>query len=90
MIAIGHLNYLERLRVLIVAHCPLPVALQPLVVGNDAPTPEEMWAEAGGLRVRAPRAKRARAVAMVGASGLELGECTRSAADSNREFSPLK
>jgi hypothetical protein len=57
-------SYLERQRALVVAHCPLPSALQPLVAGYAAPTPEDMWAE-GGLRVWAPRAKRARA--MVGA-----------------------
>jgi hypothetical protein len=57
-------SYLEQQRTLVVAHCPLPSALQPLVAGYAAPTPEDMWAE-GGLRVWAPRAKRARA--MVGA-----------------------
>jgi hypothetical protein len=60
-------SYLERQRALVVAHCPLPAALQPqpLVAGYAAPTPEEMWAE-GGLRVRVPRAKRARAVVGAG------------------------
>jgi hypothetical protein len=51
-------SYLERQRALVVAHCPLPAVLQPIVFGYAVPTPEDMWAE-GGLRVRAPRAKRA-------------------------------
>jgi hypothetical protein len=41
--------YLEQQRALVVAHCPLPAALQPIVYGFVAPTPEDMWAE--GLRV---------------------------------------
>jgi hypothetical protein len=46
-------SYLERQRALVAAHCPLPTALQPLVAGYAAPTPEDMWAE-GGLCIRAP------------------------------------
>jgi ankyrin repeat protein len=57
-------SYLKRQRALVVAHCLLPSALQPIVAGYAAPTPEDMWAE-GGLRVRA---KRARAVVVAGAS----------------------
>jgi hypothetical protein len=49
--------YLERQRALVVAHCPLPDALQPFVAGYAAPTPEDMWAE-GGLCIRTPRANR--------------------------------
>jgi hypothetical protein len=52
-------SYLEQQRALVVAHCPLPAALQPLVYGLAVPTPEDMWTE--GLRVRAPRPKRQRA-----------------------------
>jgi hypothetical protein len=46
-------SYLEHQRALIVAHCPLPAVLQPIVFGLAAPTPEDTWNE--GLRVRAPR-----------------------------------
>jgi hypothetical protein len=49
-------SYLEQQRALVVAHCPLPTALQPIVYGLAAPTPEDMWTE--GLRVWAPRPKR--------------------------------
>jgi hypothetical protein len=52
-------SYLEQQRALVVAHCPLPAALQPIVFGLAAPTPEDMWTD--GLRVRAPRPKRPRA-----------------------------
>jgi hypothetical protein len=49
-------SYLEQQRTLVVAHCPLPAALQPIVYGLAAPTPDDMWTE--GLHVRAPRPKR--------------------------------
>jgi hypothetical protein len=52
-------SYLEQQKALVVAHCPLPAVLQPIVFGLAAPTPEDMWTE--GLRVRAPRPKRQRA-----------------------------
>jgi hypothetical protein len=52
-------SYLEQQRALVVARCPLPAALQPIVYGLAAPTPEDMWTE--GLRVRTPRSKRQRA-----------------------------
>jgi hypothetical protein len=69
-------SYLERQRALVIAHCPLPAALQPLVAGYAAPTPEDMWAE-GGLRVRAPQAKRARAVVGVDAGAPVLRRSLR-------------
>ena len=55
----------EQQRAAVVAHCPLPAVLLPLVVSAAyaATTPEDMWAD--GLRVRAPRAKRIRARAVV-------------------------
>jgi hypothetical protein len=52
-------SYLEQQWALVVAHCPLPAALQPIVFGLAAPTPENMWTE--GLHVRVPRPKRSRA-----------------------------
>jgi hypothetical protein len=52
-------SYLEQQRGLVVAHCPLPAALQPIVSGFAVPTAEDMWTD--GLRVRAPRPKRPRA-----------------------------
>jgi hypothetical protein len=52
-------SYLEQQRGLVVAHCPLPAALQPIVYGLAMFTPEDMWM--GGLRIRAPRLKRPRA-----------------------------
>jgi hypothetical protein len=42
-----HSSYLERQQGLVVAHCPLIAALQPLVAGYAAPTPEDMWADGG-------------------------------------------
>jgi hypothetical protein len=54
-------SYLEQQRALVVAHCPLPSVLQPLVAAYAATTPEDMWTE--GLRVRIPRVKRLRATA---------------------------
>jgi hypothetical protein len=51
--------YLEQQRAQIIAHCALPDVLQPLVIGYAATTPEDMWAD--GLRIKAPKAKRARA-----------------------------
>jgi hypothetical protein len=42
-------SYLERQRTSIIAHCPLPGVLQPLVVEYAAPTSEDMWTD--GLRV---------------------------------------
>jgi ankyrin repeat protein len=42
-------SYLKQQRALVVAHCPLPAVLQPIVFGLAAPTPEDMWTE--GLRV---------------------------------------
>jgi hypothetical protein len=44
---------------LVVGHCPLLAALQLIVFGFAAPTPEDMWTE--GLRVQAPRSKQPRA-----------------------------
>jgi ankyrin repeat protein len=41
--------YLEQQRASIVAHCPLPEVLQPLVAEYAAPTPKDMWTD--GLRV---------------------------------------
>jgi hypothetical protein len=51
-------SYLQQQWARVVAHCPLPAVLQPLVAAYAATTPEDMWAD--GLRVRAPRAKRGR------------------------------
>jgi hypothetical protein len=51
-------SYLEQQRAAIVAHCPLPAVLQSVVAVYAVTTPEDMWAD--GLRVQAPRAKRAR------------------------------
>jgi hypothetical protein len=51
-------SYLEQQRALVVEHCPLPAALQPIVYGLAAPTPEDMWTD--GLRIRASRPKRPR------------------------------
>jgi hypothetical protein len=42
-------SYLEQQRASIIAHCPLPGVLQPLVAEYAAPTPEDMWTD--GLRV---------------------------------------
>jgi regulation of enolase protein 1 (concanavalin A-like superfamily) len=44
--------YFEQQRAMVVAHCPLPAVLQPLVGAYAATTPEDMWAD--GLRVQAP------------------------------------
>jgi hypothetical protein len=41
--------YLEQQEASIVAHCPLPGVLQPLVAEYAAPTSEDMWTD--GLRV---------------------------------------
>jgi hypothetical protein len=49
-------TYLQQQWARVVAHCPLPVVLQPLVAAYAATTPKEMWAD--GLHVRAPRVKR--------------------------------
>jgi hypothetical protein len=43
-------SYLEQQRALVVAHCPLPAVLQPLVGAYAATTPEDMWAD--GLRIQ--------------------------------------
>jgi hypothetical protein len=51
-------SYLEQQRAAVVAHCPLPAVLRPVVAVYAVTTPEDMWAD--GLRVQAPRAKRAR------------------------------
>jgi hypothetical protein len=74
-------SYLEQQRALIVAHCPLPAVLQPIVYGLAAPTPEDMWTE--GLRVRAPRPKRLRAGKEDAGSVPSVGPCAcaRSASD---------
>jgi hypothetical protein len=50
--------YLKQQRAAVVAHCPLPTVLQSLVASYAATTPEDMWTD--GLRVQAPRSKRAR------------------------------
>jgi hypothetical protein len=47
--------YMEQQRATVVAHCPLPVVLQSIVVVYAATTPEDMWTD--GLRVQAPRAR---------------------------------
>jgi hypothetical protein len=60
-------SYLGQQRATIVADCTLPGVLQSLVIGYAAITPEDMWAD--GLRVKAPKAKRARAVLPVGNVG---------------------
>jgi hypothetical protein len=51
-------SYRDRQKAKIVAHCPLPSVLQVLVISYAATTPEDMWAN--GLRVEAPKEKRAR------------------------------
>jgi hypothetical protein len=51
-------SFLEQQRAAVVAHCSLPDVLQSLVAAYAVTTPEDMWAD--GLRVQAPRAKRAR------------------------------
>jgi hypothetical protein len=51
-------SYLVQQRAAVVAHCPLPAVLQSIVAAYAATTPEDMWTD--GLRVQAPRAKRAR------------------------------
>ena len=35
--------YVEQQRALVLAHCPLPAVLQPLVAAYAATTPEDMW-----------------------------------------------
>jgi hypothetical protein len=52
-------SYLEQQRAVVVVHCPLPAVLQSLVAAYATTTPEDMWTD--GLRVQAPRAKKARA-----------------------------
>jgi hypothetical protein len=52
-------SYLEQQRASVIAHCPLPTVLRPLVAEYAVITPEDMWTY--GLRVEAPRAKRVRA-----------------------------
>jgi hypothetical protein len=52
-------SYLMQQRAAVVAHCSLPSVLQSLVTAYAVITPEDMWTD--GLRVHAPRAKRARA-----------------------------
>ena len=42
-------SYLEQQRAAVVAHCPLPAKLLPLVAAYVATTPEDMWTD--GLRV---------------------------------------
>jgi hypothetical protein len=68
-------SYLEQQRALVVAHCPLPAALQPIVYGLAAPTAEDMWTD--GLRVRAPRRKRHRAGEEDAAGGVPLRRSER-------------
>jgi hypothetical protein len=51
-------SYLGQQRATVVAHCPLPSALVPLVIEYAATTREDMWAYR--LRVQAPRAKKDR------------------------------
>jgi hypothetical protein len=52
-------SFLEQQSALVVAHCPLPADLQPIVYGLAMPTAEDMWTD--GLRVREPRSKRPQA-----------------------------
>jgi hypothetical protein len=52
-------SFLEQQRALVVAHCPLPADLQPIVYGLAMPIAEDMWTD--GLRIRALRPKRPRA-----------------------------
>jgi hypothetical protein len=56
-------SYLEQQRASIVAHCPLPTVLQPIVAAYAAPTPVDMWTD--GLRIKAPVEKRTRLAADV-------------------------
>jgi hypothetical protein len=51
-------SYLEQQHALVVAHCPLPAVLHPLVAAYAATTPEDMWKN--GLPVSAMRVKRQR------------------------------
>jgi hypothetical protein len=53
-------SYLEQQRAAIVTNCSLPAVLHSLVIAYAATTSEDMWTD--GLRIKAPRAKRARAV----------------------------
>jgi hypothetical protein len=52
-------SYLEQQRAMVVAHCPLPAVLQPLVGAYAATTPEDMWADGLGVqqvdRLKRPR-----------------------------------
>jgi hypothetical protein len=68
-------SYLEQQRATVVAHCPLPAVLQPLVGAYAALTPEDMWAD--GLRVQhVDRPKRPRM--MAGADPNVEGQLRRS------------
>jgi hypothetical protein len=51
-------SFLVQQRAAVFAHCALPFVLQSLVAAYAATTPEDMWTD--GLRMQAPRAKRAR------------------------------
>jgi hypothetical protein len=42
-------TYTEEQEASVVAHCPLPAALQPIVAAYAAPTAEDVWSD--GLRV---------------------------------------
>jgi hypothetical protein len=54
-------SYLEQQRAAVIAHCPLPTVLQPIVAAYAAPTPMDIWTD--GLRIQAPGEKRARVAA---------------------------
>jgi hypothetical protein len=56
-------SYLLQQRASVVAHCPLPTVLQPIVAEYAAPTPVDIWTD--GLRIKAPEEKRARVAADV-------------------------
>jgi hypothetical protein len=43
-------SYLEQQRAMVVAHCPLPAVLQPLVGAYAALTPEDMWTDGLGVQ----------------------------------------
>jgi hypothetical protein len=55
-------SYLEQQRASVIAHCPLPAVLQPLVGAYAALTPEDMWVDGLGVQ-QVDRRKRPRVMA---------------------------
>jgi ankyrin repeat protein len=55
-------SYLQQQRAMVVAHCPLPAVLQPLVEAYAALTPDDMWADGLGVQ-QVDRPKRPRLLA---------------------------